>query len=50
MNTRLRLGLHLFAAAALWGAASSVGAQAADPHRPDDPELARRRGERRAKE
>jgi len=47
MNTRLRLGLHLLAAAALWGAASSVGAAAADPHRPDDPELSRRRAERR---
>lgn len=48
MNTRLRLGLHLIAAAALWGAASSVVAQSADPHRPDDPELALRRAERRS--
>ena len=30
MNTRLRLGLHLLAAAALWGAASSVAAQTAE--------------------
>ncbi|MBA4377329.1 MAG: hypothetical protein C0395_01495 [Gemmatimonas sp.] len=54
MNTRLRIGLHLFVAAALWGAAAPVAAQPADPprpvdpHRPLDPDLSRWRGERRA--
>ncbi len=48
MTTRLRICLHLAVAAALWGAASSVTAQTADPHRPDDPALAAWREGRRA--
>jgi M6 family metalloprotease-like protein len=48
MNTRLSICLLLVAAAALWGAAAAFATPAADPRRPDDPDLARWREGRRA--